>query len=31
VPTGSEATVELPGGEPIDVGSGTHRFEQALP
>jgi alpha-L-rhamnosidase len=31
VPTGSEATVELPGGEPIEVGSGTHRFEQPVP
>ncbi|QHK19025.1 hypothetical protein GU243_03800 [Pseudarthrobacter psychrotolerans] len=26
VPTGSDATVELPGGEPFDVGSGMHQF-----
>jgi alpha-L-rhamnosidase len=30
VPTGSDATVELPWGESISVGSGTHRFEGAL-
>ena len=29
VPTGSEATVELPGAEPVAVTSGTHRFESA--
>lgn len=31
VPTGSDATVELPGAEPVPVTSGTHRFEQAWP
>jgi alpha-L-rhamnosidase len=30
VPTGSDATVELPWGESIAVGSGIHRFEGAL-
>ena len=31
VPTGAEATIELPGGEPGALASGTHAFEHALP
>ncbi|WP_308467035.1 glycoside hydrolase family 78 protein [Rathayibacter soli] len=30
VPTGASGTVELPGGEPVAVASGVHRFEAAL-
>lgn len=31
VPTGSDAVVELPGADPVAVGSGRHRFEAGLP
>ena len=31
VPTGADATIELPGAEPVVLASGTHAFEHALP
>ncbi|WP_210480105.1 glycoside hydrolase family 78 protein [Naasia sp. SYSU D00948] len=31
VPTGTDATVQLPGGAPVEVTSGTHTFEAAWP
>ena len=30
VPTGADATIELPGAEPVALTSGTHAFEHAL-
>ena len=31
VPTGADATIELPGAEPVALTSGTHAFQHALP
>ncbi len=31
MPTGADATIELPGAEPVVLASGTHAFEHTLP